>query len=175
MEINHRLDDTQFVNRLKEIKAAGRNLQPWLEDCADTAVSSIEKNFDVQGRFSEPGDWRGGSNKWERSAAADKRNGNGHLGMTMSDSGQLRDSVQPQVSGDRAEVGTNKSYAARRNFGFTGDVTVKSHTRQTKSGKSVTVREHNRKINDPARPFMVLQDEDIEEMQDKAVDHLLKK
>lgn len=168
MELHNRIDDTKFQERLKEIKAKGRDLQPALEVCAEIVVSSVEKNFDVQGRFSEPGSWRGGSNKWPQSAAAKARGG-----MTLSDSGQLRASIQSQVSNDQAEVGTNKAYAARRNFGFDGSVTVKSYTRQTKSGKTVTVREHKRNIHDPAYPFMVVQDEDVEEMLDVTTDHLL--
>lgn len=190
MELHNRLDDQKFTDRLKEIKAAGRDLQPVLEECAEITVSSIEKNFDTQGRFSEAGSWRGGSNRWAPSAAAKARGG-----MTLSDSGQLRASIQSQVSGDQAEIGTNKVYAAMHNFGFDGDVTVRSHTRNIKTkktidvaesaragahkrnitpSKSVTVREHKRKMHMPARPYMVVQDEDIDEMLDVAADHLLK-
>lgn len=47
-------------------------------------------------------------------------------------------------------VGTNVEYAPVIENGFSGTVTVKSHRRTSRSGRSFTVRGHSRMMNRPA-------------------------
>lgn len=172
--IKHKLDDEAFKTKLRTLARKNADLTAPLEECAEILVSSIEQNFASEGRFSDADSWRGGPNKWPKSGAAKNRNG-----MTLSDSGQLRASVQANVSayktasGAKAEVGTNKEYAAVHNFGIDKDVKVGAHTRTNKKGTTFTVREHSRNMNFPARPFMVVQDEDTEAMIDVLDRHIL--
>jgi phage gpG-like protein len=166
--IKHKLDDAAFSDRLRLIKKQSGNLAAPLEECAEIVVSSIEQNFESEGRFSAAGSWRGGTNRWSKSGAAKGRNG-----MTLSDTGQLRASITKRVANDNAEIGTNKEYAAVHNFGIDASVNVKEHQRKTKSGKSATVRAHTRHMRFPARPFMVVQDSDTEEMLDVLDKHIM--
>lgn len=162
MNLHHKIDDTAVTDRLQKIAEKSGNLRAPLDKCGEILVSSIEQNFNVQGRFSEPGSWRGGPNKWPPSAAAKRRGG-----MTLSKSGQLRRSIQKVTSDTRVEVGTNKEYAAAHNFGFDDNVTIKEHKRKNrKRGGTHTVRRHLKRMKITARPFMVIQEEDIEEMID---------
>jgi phage gpG-like protein len=173
--IKQKIDDSAWNDRIKRLKRNCEDMTKPLDECAEVLVSSIEQNFAAEGRFSEPGSWRGGSSKWQPSGAAKKRGG-----MTLSDSGQLRASVQKNVqsykvaNGARAEVATNKEYAAVHNFGFDDEVTVKAHKRTLQSGKVVSVREHTRHMKVIATPFMVVQDEDMEEMIDILDMHIMK-
>ena len=52
-----------------------------------------------------------------------------------------------------ALVGTNVEYAAAIEYGFTGPVTVRQHTRRTKYG-TVTVRAHSRVLRVRKRPYL---------------------
>lgn len=183
MNLHHKIDDTAVTDRLQKIAEKSGNLRAPLDKCGEILVSSIEQNFNVQGRFSEPGSWRGGPNKWPPSAAAKRRGG-----MTLSKSGQLRRSIQKVTSDTRVEVGTNKEYAAAHNFGFEGDVQIPEHTRRhygktKQSGKtkrskrttsSHTVRAHKRHMKIIARTFMNIQEEDIEEMIDELDRYIMK-
>lgn len=67
-------------------------------------------------------------------------------GQPLRDTGRLMNSMGRHVSSDKVQVGTNVVYAAIHNFGG-----------QAGRGRKVTI---------PARPFMLLQDEDIFEVKD---------
>ena len=88
------------------------------------------------------------------------------------------------------EIGTNVKYAGVHQFGFSGSVSVRSHTRKVKSrdvfwrdiftrkkkliAKGIGfVRSHTRRMNIPARPFLVVQDEDVAEIKHIIKDYLL--
>jgi phage gpG-like protein len=170
MNIRQNIDDTAVKERLQKIARQSGNLRDPLDKCGEILVSSIEQNFNAQGRFSEPGSWRGGPNKWPQSGAAKKRGG-----MTLSKSGQLRRSIQKTTSDTRVEVGTNKEYAAAHNFGFDDNVTVKEHKRKNrKRGGTHTVRRHLKHMKITARTFMNIQEEDIEEMIDELDRYIMK-
>lgn len=79
--------------------------------------------------------------------------------------GTLRRSINQRVDSTAtsvyARVGTNKSYAAAHEYGFTGSVTVKEHMRQIKQAfgqpiapKNITVHTHSKTMNLPARSFL---------------------
>lgn len=79
--------------------------------------------------------------------------------------GTLRRSINQRIdkteTGVVASVGTNKSYAAAHEYGFTGTVTVKEHMRQIKqafgrpiSPTEVRVRTHSMVMHVPQRSFL---------------------
>jgi phage virion morphogenesis protein len=72
----------------------------------------------------------------------------------LVDTARLKNSIKVQASSDRVVVGTNVVYAAIHHFGG-------------QAGRG-------RKVKIPARPFMLVQDEDWKEINSVAADYLLK-
>lgn len=79
--------------------------------------------------------------------------------------GTLRRSITHKVTSDKsgvnATVGTNVAYAAIHEYGFSGTVTVKAHTRnitqvygRAVEGVLAQVNEHSRKVNMPERSYL---------------------
>jgi len=73
--------------------------------------------------------------------------------------GQLRASIHPvgptvTPIGITAGAGTNLSYAAFHEYGFTGTEQVRAHLRALKSGKMAQVREHARVVHYPAHSYL---------------------
>lgn len=72
--------------------------------------------------------------------------------------GRLRRSITGRVEEENGSpvglVGTNVSYGRVHELGFKGSVKVKAHSRTIK-GKAIPVRAHSRKLDIPARPFLV--------------------
>jgi len=64
----------------------------------------------------------------------------------------------PIIDGQTGEItvffGANVNYFAGHEFGFSGPVQVRAHTRQIRGGPSVAVRSHIRAVNIPARQPM---------------------
>lgn len=92
-------------------------------------------------------------------------------GSLLIDSGNLLGSIRPAYVG-RAKVvisaGNDKvDYARVHNEGFTGQVTVPAHVRHTAKHGDVQVREHTRRTNIPARPFMGKADELADKIHDR--------
>ncbi len=72
---------------------------------------------------------------WKTSKRAQKQGG-----KTLTDTARLRNSITAKAYDDRVEIGTNVRYAAIHQFGG-------------KAGRG-------RKVNIPARPFLMVQNED---------------
>ncbi len=113
---------------------------------------SVRTNFAAGGR----------PRKWKRLKT---RNG-----QPLRDTGRLQNSITSRVSGKVVYVGTNVKYAAVQHFGAKkgsfGTVVahVKGHER-TRNGATYQVRPHTRRQKAPwgtipARPFLLVQDED---------------
>ena len=142
------IDDLQeqFTSLLQNIDYSP--IFPLIEQVLQT---SIDRNFSEGGRYGENNQFGGGFTKWKKSKRAMKQNG-----QTLVDTGQLAASIRVNVAQESGlitvEIGSNKVYAAIHNFGG-----------QTGRNRSVTM---------PARPFLVIQDEDIEEIQQLIVNFL---
>ncbi len=76
-------------------------------------------------------------------------------GKTLVDTARLQNSITSRAFTNRAEVGTNVIYAAIHHFGG-----------KAGRGKKVTI---------PARPFLMIQDEDWVEIKEALKDYLMKK
>jgi phage gpG-like protein len=156
------IDDTGLKSLMRDLRRRCENQQPAMIDIAHMLHSSVEENFLAQGRYSEPGSVKGGVTKWDKNAdstlqsyiggrkayrknglmrkpAARKLAGKRILAVT----GRLVSSIHPKATNDYAQVGTNVKYAAIHNFGG-------------KAGRG-------RKVTIPARPFLVIQAQDLTE------------
>lgn len=175
MDINLVVDDKKVNNLLRQISTHSKNIAPLMKTISETVLSSVQKNFDVGGRYSLPGTIEGGEKKWEKSERAEQQKG-----QTLIDTRRLLGSISSRSSSKTAEVGTNVVYAAIHNFG--GDIpahiirarNAKALSIPTKEGivfrKSAKIPE----ISMPARPFMVVQQEDLKEIEKQSLLHLLK-
>lgn len=86
-----------------------------------------------------------------------KKNDKGRAILVQS--GRLKRSIRTvRVTPDEAVIGTDRPGAAAHNFGFRGRVNqkVSKHTRRTRSGRTATVKAHDRTIhqNIPQRQFI---------------------
>lgn len=136
-------------------------------------VSSILRNFEVGGRYRKAGDWRGGTRPWRplsvltlfgslgkkggkffKKRGGLKKRGEKRLAgkKILIDQGHLMSSVNHQVRRDALVIGTNLPYAAIHQFGG-------------KAGRGKTV-------HIPARPYLVIQDEDLEQIRAIGNDYL---
>jgi phage gpG-like protein len=128
-------------------------------------VKSIKRNFKVGGR---PVKWKPLSPvTWE---IRQKKGWTTPTPLTAR--GDLKNSINFNVTKDTVTVSPNKEYAAVQHFGakkgslFKGSVTVGPYTRRVPGGGKTTVRKHERRMvapwgDIPARPFMLVQREDF--------------
>lgn len=140
------IKDQAIRDRLKKIEAATGNLQPVLKNAGEVMKSSVEQNFEV-----------GGRPKW-RPLAESTVNRKGHR-RPLIDRGFLKQ-VTLKVTRNQAVLGTQPNtsdYAARQHFGWNGA--------GSRAGG---------KVKTPARPFMVLQDADKEEILEMLDRHIKK-
>ena len=145
----------EAARQLRETEAKARDLRPVLMRFGVHMIRSIEKNFQAGGR----------PTPWPPSMRAIRKGG-----KTLIDTARLKNSIVAQVIGDRTlRVGTNVAYAAAHQFGFSGTVTVPEHIRMVRQAfgrrlpqpVAARVRQHSRRLRLPARPFVLVQDEDL--------------
>jgi len=135
---------------LVELKKRMGNLRPVMANIGEIALTSIRKNFEQGGR---PGKWPG-----LKASTIKGRLAQGHwpgkILIRHGVSGGLLGSLSYKASPDRVVVSANKAYAAIHHFGG-----------KAGRGKKATI---------PARPFMLVQDEDWAEIKKLAGEYLLK-
>lgn len=162
----------QFKQNLLE-RIQNPDLSSILPTIQNIVRSSIDQNFISEGRFGD-GLFGGGTQKWQKSQRAIKQGG-----QTLSDTGRLASSIQVIVSQQGSslniQAGSNLVYAAIHNFGGLINIPARSrlyvqkrYTRGPKKGKfkkgttfgqGYTTKAYTIKM--PARPYLVLQNEDI--------------
>ena len=129
----------QLKHRLRRMDARGENIKPVLEHIGDEILKSIDLNFSEGGRHSgDPDSIFGGSQSWESwSPKYQKKRGSGQI---LLDTGNLVGGLDKEVSKDELLItsggGGSSVYAARQHYGGGGI---------------------------PARPFMVIQEEDLDD------------
>jgi len=139
------IKDEAIRARLKKLEAATGNLLPVLRSGGQVMMTSVRKNFEV-----------GGRPKWQPLSAVTANSPIGKKGSRLRGytpilhvRGFLKN-VTLRVTKDQAILGTapnTKDYAARQQFGWPG------------GGKR-----YGGKVKTPARPFMLLQAEDRQEI-----------
>lgn len=165
---------------LARIAAHLDDLTPVTRLMGEIVHGSIQENFEAGGR---PTAWAPLS---AATIAQRLRQGKwpGRTLMRLGVAGGLFGSISYRPFKDRVELSANKAYAALHQFGARkgqfGTVTaqIREHVRLLKSGKEVRVRAHTRTMtlpwgNIPARPYMMVQDEDWDEIRDSIADLLL--
>jgi phage virion morphogenesis protein len=162
-------DIDKFVRSLTGL-VGGVDLTPLYQEIGEIMLASIDRNFREGGRFGTQdadGQWTGGPSKWIESKRASgkpvelkggrdsrgkfrKKGATEPAGQTLLDTGQLAASITYSATSSGVTIGSNKVYAAIHQFGG-----------QTGRNKAVTL---------PARPYNVVQEEDLEEIQAAAED-----
>ncbi|HOX52299.1 MAG TPA: phage virion morphogenesis protein [Fibrobacteria bacterium] len=125
------------IQSLQRLVAAGGNLSQPMRVISQKLLNSVRKNFRTGGRYSWAGSIEGGSAQWRPAANPPSR------GSTLYRHGHLFRSILPDSNFDSASVSTNVEYAAIHNFG--GPI--------LRRGRQVATM--------VARPFMVIQPEDM--------------
>jgi phage virion morphogenesis protein len=152
MQIQIHVNDSEVNKALADLSARMRNLQPVMLEIGEIVRTSVERNFDA-----------GGRPKWNESARV-KREG----GQTLSLSGRLRRSFAVQAGNDRVAVGTNVVYAAIHQLGGkTGPHVIKPKRANALFWPGA--RHPVKSVNHPgsvipARPFLMVQNEDWTEI-----------
>jgi phage gpG-like protein len=177
---------------LDQIAGKIGNMSEVMGMIGEIILSSVDENFERGGRYKEAGSYEGGGSKWvdlkpgTKKARARKGKWPGKILLVK---GQLVGSLHPSPFEDRVEIGSNLVYAAIHNFGGTIHRTVKAGNvrLQSRHGKLLKgktggaifsgsehqhtlhpIRDHKigkpYTITIPARPFMVVQDEDLTEI-----------
>lgn len=160
---NVKIDDKEVKTLLTGIQARVKNLTPAMRIIGEIIRASVVKNFEESGR---PAKWRpkavstimGGIRKkdFKRGgklrAAISRRLA---LGKVLIDTGRLYKSINAKAFSDRAEIGTNVIYSAIHQFGG-------------KAGRG-------HKVTIPARPYLMVQDQDWTEIKHALTDYLIGK
>jgi phage gpG-like protein len=191
------MNDPEIENSLQQFQAElmrrieNPDYSSILAEIQNDVRTSIDLNFSAGGRYGN-GLFGGGGNKWLPSKRAQKQQG-----QTLLDTGRLVSSIQVRVNqnGNDIEIiaGSNLPYAAIHNFGGVisrsprSSLTVqKRYTRGPNKGKFKKMSEREKskigkghtfgayQIKMPARPYLVLQDEDIKVILERIAKALLK-
>lgn len=155
MDIKIEVDDKGMQKMLRELSERMEDLTPVMRRIGELLVSSVQENFNREGRYSEPGSWRGGPKRWQELAPSTirQRERQGYWpGQILTRTGRLKSSINYHAGKDHVVVGTNLIYAAIHQFGG-------------KAGRG-------HRANIPARPFLVVQDEDLEEIREIIRDYI---
>ena len=132
------------------------NLEPMMDDIGQEietmAVEAFENETGPDGKA------------WKKSARVRV-----HGGQTLSLSSTLKNSWIHEATSDSVRTGSPVEYSAIHALGMDAPVTVKSHTREMKSGKIVNVRSHKRHMKMPQRKILP----DIGEIPVEALEDIL--
>ncbi len=160
--IDVKIDDKEVKALLTELQTKMKNLTPAFREIGQIVRSSVIKNFMEGGR---PEKWKPHA---ESTILGSIRKGyftkKGKLrepisrklrkGKVLINTGRLMKSIKSKAFSDRVEVGTNVIYSAIHQFGG-------------KAGR-------RGQITIPARPFLLIQDEDWKEIKSALTSYLMK-
>ena len=135
--IEIKIDNQEVERRLQEIAKKSSNLRPLMKNIAGIFASTAEDNFAEEGR---PDKWVDLSEVTKKQR---KKIGK-YPGQILQVTGQLASSVNTYYDDDSAVIGSNLAYAAIHQLGG-------------QAGK-------NKKVTIPARPYLKLTDDDLEEI-----------
>jgi len=168
-----KIDDSELDVVLGRIIDRCNDKRAALKTIGAIGRESIRTNFMQSGR----------PVKWQPSKRSTDQSLPGRDGSILRDTNRLMNSITSSVQKDSVIIGTNVEYAAVHNFGVkkfsfgTFAARVRSHERVSRSGTRYTVKAHERRVrlpwgDIPARPFVLLQDEDITEIEMVMAAHL---
>ena len=189
-----RVDDAEALRLFDAVKRKSGNLEEPLNEIGAMVHRSIIRNFEVGGRYGKVGDWRGGEKKWEPLKASTWLSRNSKFRAFKETSGgvfeqrkktkdailintaRLRNSISWQTASNEVVWGTNLVYAAIQHLGGK----TKPHVivpRRKKALAWPTAAWPVGKVNHPgskipARPYLLIQDEDLKEAKVILLSHL---
>lgn len=182
MDAQNEYEIAQFAASLTQ-KLQNMNLTAVIPKVEEIIRNSISLNFQQNGRYGQDNIFGGGSLKWKPSKRAIKQSG-----QTLSDRGTLFKSIQIRGSFEAGKlivrVGSNLVYAAHQHFGSKPGgfkhpggtpyriYKAKGVTRVRYVKKSYAASNPEKiagftkphRIALPARPFLVLQNRDLEDI-----------
>lgn len=183
IEVN--IDRTQLDKKLKELTSKVTNLRPVMRAISENMIQAVKDNFDSEGsRLGE---------KWKELSPSTKaqRSKKGFSGKILQQRRKLFDSITAYADDEVASVGTNLKYAKVHQLGCNDSVSVSPFSRKVasrniyaarKDGKGLTKRllasgigftkKHSRTMNTPARPFLGLNDNDVNGIQNTITKYL---
>jgi phage virion morphogenesis protein len=140
IDISAELEDRELINALSRLRRKISNMRPAMAEIAETLRSSVEENFARESSRGPLVASKAKAGAWAALAPSTlkSRARKGKTGKKLQVTGQLLASIQTKSSDVEALVGTNKKYAR-----FLNDGTKKM----------------------PARPFMVIQQADLREIE----------
>ena len=143
--IEIKLNNTEIEKYLLELAKKAENLRPVMKNIAGILAYSTEENFKSEGR----------PDKWKDLADSTKkqREKKRHwAGQILQVTGQLASSVNTYYDNNSAVIGSNLDYAAIHQLGG-------------EAGK-------NQSVTIPARPYILLQNEDQKNIIDEITNYL---
>lgn len=143
------IDDSELKNIIKKVRAKFSNLQPAMSIVGEILLTSIQRNFEVGGR---PQKWTPLKKATIKQRTAQKK-WPGQILIRTGVSGGLLGSISYRAAADHVTLSANKKYAAIHHFGG-------------KAGRG-------HKVLMPARPYMMVQDEDWAEIKAALGDYLM--
>jgi len=174
MKFSLTYNDRELQRYLKKMLKKTDNLSPFMRETGAIVATSVKKNFEVGGRYSAVGRLRGGSKKWQPLSVATlfsgpkkkivgkrgrfKKSFQKRLGnrKTLFGQGRLFGSIKFQAKKNEVRIGPdNLPYSAIHQFGG-------------KAGRGL-------KVKIPARPYLVIQNEDNIEILRAAKRHFQKR
>ena len=174
--IDVKIEDKEIREVLNLLGRRTQDLKPAFSIIGEIVRTSIVRNFEKSGR---PRKWKA------HSETSKKRRGAGaKILQDQGAAGGLSGSIHYKASADKVKIGTNKAYGAVHQYGAKKGsfgifaVNIQSHLRKAVSGKSYKVKAHTRKTalpwgDIPARPFLMVQDEDWTEILAALNDYIL--
>ena len=143
--IEIKVDDKEIQQLLKRLISKTENLRPLMKNIAGIMLDSVEENFEKEGR---PYKWQGLAKPTIK-----QRTKKGYWpGRILQVRGELAASITSKYDENSAVVGTNKVYAAIHQLGG-------------EAGR-------NKNVKIPARPYLKLSEDDINQILEVTKDYL---
>lgn len=173
--MNNEFKSPEILELLKQrlsSQSGSHNKSKLMVSVAETMRVAVLKNFNTEGsRIGKP--WQKLANK-----TIEQRKKKGYFpGKILQRTGQLKRSIVSSYGEDYAQVSTNLIYAAIQNYGgIIHRSSLKTYMRKYRAGKKAKKPTSNKmsSIRIPARPFMKLNNDDIEKIKKKIVLALIK-
>lgn len=158
---------------LGRIQALGGDLIPFMQDARAILLGSVQERFRTG---KGPGGIPWAPTKRQTQQAVGKRGPN--KARILVDTGDLQNSIRGEVGPNYVEVGSdglkNPVKALANQFGAHGQTGVKRHYRLVTQAFGATLAEpvlayvhaYGRIVNLPARPFIGLDDRDVDEVKE---------
>lgn len=148
-EIAITIDNSELKTLLNSLKDKTQNAEPLMRSLAEIMYNAVQMQFETEGY----GKWP----KLKESTKKARRKKGTWPGKILQDSLQLINSIQTEATNDTARVSTNKPYAPKHQFGFSGSENVSSYKRKTKKGET-SVKAFVRVLNLESRSFFEIDD-----------------